>query len=178
MGYTTGQILSLPEDDPLIFQVTEPTNSDQTAELKGWEFNIQHSFGDSGFGGIVNYTKVDGDAVYDNTQPASVAQFALTGLSDSANVVAFYDKNGIQARIAYNWRDQFLNGGGPNPTYTDAYGQFDGSASWEFKPGVTAFIEGINLTNESRKLHQRSENNVTFVAPGYARYDIGVRMTF
>ena len=177
-GYITGQILSQPDDDPLIFQVTEPTNSDQDAELKGWEFNIQHTFGDSGFGAIVNYTKVDGDAVYDNTQPASVVQFALTGLSDSYNAVAFYDKNGIQARLAYNWRDKFLNGTGPNPTYTDAYGQLDGSASWEFKPGVTVFVEGINMTNEDRRVHQRSENNVTYVAPGYARYDIGVRMTF
>ncbi len=177
-GYITGQILSQPDDDPLMFQVTEPTNSDQDATLKGWEFNIQHNFGDSGFGAIVNYTKVDGDAVYDDTKPASVVQFALTGLSDSANAVAFYDKNGIQARLAYNWRDKFLNGTGPNPTYTDAYGQLDGSASWEFKPGLTVFVEGINLTNESRRVHQRSENNVTYVAPGYARYDVGVRMTF
>ena len=177
-GYITGQILSQPDDDPLIFQVTEPANSSQKSALKGWEFNVQHNFGDSGFGAIVNYTKVDGDAVFDNTKPASVTQFALTGLSDSANAVAFYDKNGIQARLAYNWRDKFLNGTGPNPTYTDAYGQLDGSASWEFKPGVTAFVEGINMTNESRKVHQRSENNVVFVAPGFARYSIGVRMTF
>ncbi len=177
-GYITGQILSQAEDDPLVFQITEPTNSDQTAALKGWEFNIQHTFGDTGFGAIVNYTKVDGDAVYDNTKPASVTQFALTGLSDSANAVLFYDKHGIQARIAYNWRDQFLNGTGPNPTYTDAYGQVDASASWEFKPGLTVFVEGINLTNEDRKVHQRSENNVTFVSPGYGRYDIGVRYSF
>ena len=175
---TLGQIIAQPDDPDLQFQISTFTNSDQKANLSGWEFNIQHTFGDTGFGGIINYTKVDGDAVYDNTKPASYAQFALTGLSDSANVVAFYDKNGIQARIAYNWRDKFLNGGGPNPTYTDAYGQVDASASWEFKRGYTVFLEGINLTNESRKVHQRAENNVVYVAPGYARYDIGVRMAF
>ncbi len=177
-GNIAGNIIATSADPDLTFQITEPTNSNQTSTLHGWEFNVQHSFGDTGFGGIVNYTKVDGDAIYDDTKPASVTQFALTGLSDSANVVAFYDKNGIQARVAYNWRDKFLNGTGPNPTYTDAYGQVDASASWEFKPGVTAFVEGINLTNESRKVHQRAENNVVYVAPGYARYDIGVRMTF
>ena len=31
--------------------------------------------------------------------------FAVTGLADSANLVAFYDRNGFQARIAANWRD-------------------------------------------------------------------------
>ena len=32
------------------------------------------------------------------------AGFAVTGLADSSNFVAFYDKNGFQARIAANWR--------------------------------------------------------------------------
>lgn len=177
-GFYTGQIIATSADPDLKFQITTPTNSDKKAALYGWEFNIQHTFGDSGFGGIFNYTKVDGDAVYDPSQPASVTQFALTGLSDSANLVGFYDKNGIQARVAYNWRDKFLAGTGPNPTYVEAYGQIDASASWEFKPGLTAFVEGINLTNESRRVHGRSENNVRYVAPGYARYAIGVRMSF
>lgn len=177
-GFITGNILGLPEDPDLVFQITTPTNSDVTSALHGWEFNVQHSFTDTGFGFIVNYTKVDGDAIYDNTKPASVTQFALTGLSDSANAVAFYDKNGIQARIAYNWRGEFLAGTGPNPAYVEAYGQVDGSASWEFKPGVTAFVEGINLTNESRRVHGRSVNNVRYAAPGFARYAVGVRLTF
>src|SRR3546814_11578500 len=73
-------------------------SSDLAASLNGWEFALQHSFWDTGFGVILNYTIVNGDATYDNTQPSSVAQFALTGLSASANAVVFYDKNGIQAR--------------------------------------------------------------------------------
>ena len=80
--------------------------------------------------------------------PSTVSQFALTGLSDSANAVLFYDKNGIQARVAYNWRDKFLASSGPgrNPTYVEAYGQLDASASYEFRKGMTVFVEGINLT--------------------------------
>ena len=85
--------------------------------------------------------------------PSSVSQFALVGLSDSANAVLFYDKHGIQARLAYNWRDKFLNssGGGANPTYTEAYGQLDGSASYEVRKGITVFAEGINLTGSKRR---------------------------
>ena len=177
-GNYTGKILGLPEDNPVNFQVTTPVNSDQTAHLYGFEFAIQHNFWDTGFGTILNYTIVRGDATYDNSQPSSVAQFALTGLSDSANAVLFYDKNGIQARVAYNWRDEFLSGTGPNPFYVEAYGQVDASASWEFKKGYTAFVEAINLTGSSRRGHLRSDQNVFFASPGYARYGAGIRVNF
>src|SRR5690606_41015491 len=63
-------------------------------------------FGESGFGVIANYTTVDGNVKYDDQSLDE--QFALLGLSDSANLVGFYDKDGLQARIAYNWRDTFL----------------------------------------------------------------------
>jgi TonB-dependent receptor len=167
-----------PDDDPLIFQVATPVNNEETANLYGFEFAIQHSFWDTGFGAILNYTIVKGDVRYDNTQPASVTQFALTGLSDSANAVAFYDKNGLQARVAYNWRDEFLAGTGPNPFYIEAYGQIDASASYEFMKGLTVFAEVINLTGESRRGHRRSDRNVFFASPGFARYSGGVRFTF
>ncbi|QNQ12105.1 TonB-dependent receptor [Sphingomonas alpina] len=174
----SGLIFALPEDPALNFQITTPVNSDQTASLHGWEFAVQHSFWDTGFGAILNYTIVDGSAKYDNTKPASFTQFALVGLSNSANAVAFFDKYGIQARVAYNWRDKFLNATGPNPTYTEAYGQVDASASYEFIKGFSVFAEGINLTGSSRREHQRSERNVTVVSPGYARYSFGVRASF
>ncbi|MGH6613995.1 TonB-dependent receptor [Sphingomonas sp.] len=174
----SGLIFTLPEDPALNFQIATPVNSDQTASLHGWEFAVQHSFWNTGFGAILNYTIVDGSAKYDNTQPAKVTQFALTGLSNSANAVAFFDKYGIQARVAYNWRDKFLNSTGPNPTYTEAYGQVDASASYEFIKGISVFAEGINLTGSSRRQHMRSERNVTVVAPGYARYSFGVRASF
>ena len=177
-GYITGSILGAADDDPLQFQISQPTNSDQTATLHGFEFAIQHNFWNTGFGTILNYTAVGGSAKYNNALPASVTQFALTGLSDSANAVGFYDKNGIQARVAYNWRAEFLNTTGPNPLYTQAYGQVDASASWEFRPGLTAFVEAINLTGSNRRLHQRSSLNAYFVAPGDARYSAGLRFAF
>jgi TonB-dependent receptor len=177
-GNAVGQIQTLPQDPLLNFQITTPVNSGQTATLYGWEFAVQHSFWNTGFGVILNYTIVRGDATYDNTQPSTVPQFALVGLSDSANAVLFYDKGGLQARVAYNWRDQFLSGTGVNPFYIESYGQVDASASYEFMKGLTVFAEGINLTNQGRRGHLRSDRNVGFVATGDARYDAGVRFTF
>ncbi|MEG3179518.1 TonB-dependent receptor [Sphingomonas sp. LT1P40] len=177
-GYYTGRILGLPEDNLVDFTIGTPFNSDQTATLYGFEFAVQHAFWDTGFGAQLNYTIVRGDAEFDNAANPNIPQFALAGLSDSANAVVYYDKGGLQARVAYNWRDKFYAGGNPNPTYVEAYGQFDASISYEFIPGLTVFAEAINLTNESRRGHRRNENMVTFSQPGFARYSGGVRFGF
>lgn len=177
-GFISGDILSTPQDALYNFRIDQPFNSDQTANIHGWEFAIQHRFWDTGFGTILNYTIVNGDAKFNNTLPTTVNQFALTGLSDSANAVLYYDKNGFQARAAYNWRDEFYNGGTFDPTYVEAYGQLDASASWEFTRGLTVFAEAINLTGAARRGHRRTDNFVTFSQPGYARYSGGIRFTF
>ena len=171
-------IIGQPGDPLVQFTTSRPSNSSQTAKLSGWEFAIQHSFWDTGFGAILNYTIVNSDTRYDNTQRYTVTQFAVNGVSDSANAVVYYDKNGIQFRVAYNWRDEFLSGYGLDPFYIEAYGQFDVSASVELKKGLTVFAEGINVTNADRRGHMRNDQTVFFAAPGYARYAAGVRVTF
>ena len=171
-------IIGAPGDPALVFTLTQPGNSDIVAKLSGWEFAVQHSFWDTGFGAILNYTIVNSDTDYDNALRYTESQFAVTGVSDSANAVLYYDKNGLQARVAYNWRDEFLSGYGFDPFYVEEYGQFDVSASYEVRDGWTVFLEGINVTNADRRGHMRNDNAVFFAAPGYARYAAGVRFTF
>ena len=171
-------ILSSPSDPALVFTVGQPGNSDQVAHLKGWEFAIQHSFWNTGFGAILNYTIVKSDTQYDNAKRYTVTQFAVPGVSNSANAVLFYDKGGLQARVAYNWRAGFLAGYGLDPFYVNSYGQFDASASYEVRKGLTVFAEGINLTNADRSGHVRGNQAKFFAAPGYARYAGGVRYSF
>ncbi len=52
---------------------------------------------------------VEGDIGYDNGSDPDQDQFALPGLSDTLNLVGIYEKDGLSARLAYNWRDDFLN---------------------------------------------------------------------
>jgi TonB-dependent receptor len=166
-------------DDPLVnFIRTSRINSDQKATLRGWEFAIQHSFWETGFGTILNYTVVKSDTNFNNAIPHTVNQFAVPGASDSANAVIFYEKHGLQARMAYNWRAAFFTGGSSDPGYINAYGQFDMSASYEIKKGITAFVEGINITNADRRGHLRNAQIVSFSQPGYARWNAGARFTF
>lgn len=179
-GVDGTNILALPEDDLLEFNVTVKSN-EKEASIDGWEFAVQHVFGESGFGAIANYTMVDGDIAYDNLSLDE--QFALLGLSDTANLVGFYDKDGLQVRIAYNWRDTFLAGtghgtGNPNPVYVEDYGQVDINVSYDINDNLTVFAEGINVTDEYTRSHARTKlqlMNMTQLGP---RYNIGVRYSF
>ena len=127
-GNTTGTIAGIAGEDPAsVFNIIVPANQ-QSAKIDGWEFSIQHLFGESGFGVSANYTLVDSDIGYDNASLED--QFAIEGLSDSANVVGFFENSDWSVRLAYNWRDEFLSGrfdgtGLPNPVYTDEYWQID-----------------------------------------------------
>ncbi|MEN0038106.1 MAG: TonB-dependent receptor [Cellvibrio sp.] len=173
--------------DPLAeFSLVTPVNS-REASIDGWEFAIQHLFGESGFGGIINYTTVNGDINYDNYNTNRGEgvdnQFALFGLSDSANFVVFYDKNGLQARVAYNWRDDFLTAafdgnGQRNPIYTEAYGQVDVNVSYDINEQISVFVEGINITDETQRMHGRHKNMVISAVQSGPRYNIGARYKF
>ncbi|HEY5850478.1 MAG TPA: TonB-dependent receptor, partial [Lysobacter sp.] len=89
-GNATGTINGLASDPLANFRITTPANK-QDSTLDGWEFNVQHVFGETGFGVAANYTIVDSpDLNYDNALIGG--QFALVGLSDSANLVLFYEK--------------------------------------------------------------------------------------
>ena len=88
-------------DDPLmVFTMSSPVNN-REAKIYGAEFAAQHFFGDTGFGVMANYTIVRGDIKFDNMD-ISANQFALLGLSDTANLVLMYENYDIEARLAYN----------------------------------------------------------------------------
>lgn len=176
---TEGAITQVDADPLAPFEIATPSNMEE-ATLQGAEFAVQHNFSETGFGVIANLTLVAGDLSVDNS--STDFQFVLPGLSDSANLIAFYDKNGLQARIAYNWRDSFLNGVGQNntPIYTEEYGQVDVTVSYDlpFFEGLTVFAEGINVTDESQRQYARYENMFKHAEQYGARYNIGARYTF
>lgn len=175
----TDAIVQNDSDPRALFNVSQPINQEQ-AQLYGWEFAVQHMFGESGFGVQANATLVSGDLEVDNA--STDFQFVLPGMSDSANLIGFYDKNGLQARIAYNWRDTYLNGVGEGnaPYYTEEYGQIDVTVSYElpFVEGLTVFVEGINVNDASQRVYARYKNQFKSAYQYGARYNLGVRYNF
>ncbi|MEE4164053.1 MAG: TonB-dependent receptor [Woeseiaceae bacterium] len=163
------------------FNLTIPVNIEK-ATVDGWEFVIQHDFGDSGFGVIANATIVDSDTGYDDLSLDQ--QFVISGLSDSANFVGYYDKNGLSVRLAYNWRDKFLAGtgqanvGAVPPTYTNEYEQWDMSANYWITDNLQVFTDIINLTDETIHVYGRSDLQTLFATQTGRRYNIGLRYKF
>ena len=103
----------------------------------------------------------------------------MTGLSDSANLVGFYENDQWQARVAYNWRDEFLNGTRNNsPHYTEEYGQWDATPVTWRRTISPIFVEAINVTDESQRIYNRYANQFTDANQFGARYNIGARYTF
>ncbi|SMF25097.1 TonB-dependent receptor [Alteromonadaceae bacterium Bs31] len=168
--------------DPLAtFSVSTATNQSD-AQIHGFELAAQHFFGETGLGVAGNYTIVNGDVSFDNAaDPASGAQFALVGLSDTANLSLMYENYGFSGRISWNWRDKFLNNTAVNqnePEYTEAYQQLDLNLTYEILTGLFVSFEGINLTEENQRKFGRSSRQLTQYSQLGARYALGVRYTF
>jgi TonB-dependent receptor len=178
-GNATGTITGQPSDPIAPFEITSWSNQ-KAASLNGLELNLQHMFGNSGFGVSANYTYVHSGLKYDN---ASIGeQFALVGLSNSANLVGIYENAKWNARAAYNWRGEFLSstfdGAGPNPNYVEPFGQLDLSVGYAVTEKLTLQFEAINLTDQIQRVHGRTKNEVLFVTQSGPRYMLGARYKF
>lgn len=173
----TAACISQPGDPVVDFEISSTGNL-RDANVQGLEAAVQHVFGDTGFGLMLNGTIVDGNIDYD-VYDVSGDIFALTGLSNSANAVAFYEKNGIQGRVSYNWRDKFLLGfTAGEPIFTEAYGQIDVSASYDITDNLNVFVEGLNITDAATRRHGRFKEQLIDYETYGSRYSLGVRAKF
>lgn len=178
-GNETGIITGQPSDPIAKFEINSFANQ-KDASLSGVELNLQHMFGDSGFGLSANYTVVRSGLKYDNAK--SGEQFALVGLSNSANLVGIYEKNKWTVRAAYNWRGEFLSStfdvAGPNPIYVEPYGQLDLSVGYAYNKHLSFQFEAINLNDGIQRSHGRTKTMVDGVTQAGPRYMIGARYKF
>jgi len=169
--------------DPLfMFDLSQPVNT-ETAKIDGIEVAWQHFFGDSGFGIQANATFVNGDVGYDVTADPQEQQFALEGLSDSANAVLMYEKYGLSARVAYNWRDAFLTqtvwaGQTGLPAFVDTYDQIDLNVTYSFNDNISVGLDVINLTGEGQIIYSRTKQMQWWNAEGDPRYILTARYNF
>jgi len=168
---------------PAQFTITAPANG-PTAVVTGVEAAVQHSFWDTGFGVQLNGTYAHSDK---QLNPADLTnKFALTGLSNSANAVLFYDKHQFEARMAVNWRDHFLqylappplNGAGQAVTQVRSRYQLDASATYHINRNFAVFAEGENLSNQYLLKYAYYQNQFLSAEDSGRRWKIGVRAAF
>jgi iron complex outermembrane receptor protein len=168
---------------PAIYTVSARVNGPD-ATVNGWEIAWQHVFGDSGFGFSANTTIVDTNRPYDRND-LSQSGFAVTGLANSANVVGFFDRNGFEARVAANWRDEYLLQFGQNqnnsafgaePTFVNSSLQIDLSTSYQINDRFNVYLEALNITNETLSTHGRYDNQLLDAFAYGRRYALGARV--
>lgn len=171
--------------------VTQKSNR-RGVSLSGVELAALHFFDYlpgwlNGFGVQANYTYTDSsDDEADVFEQEGVLSpgSGVEGFSQNAyNLIAFYDKDGFQARLAYNWREAFLiqrqsEVGGGLPKHADDYGQFDFSTSWDIDDNFTLKAEVINLTDENILEYADVRERVTRLQYSGRRFQVGVSASF
>ncbi|HTM82971.1 TonB-dependent receptor [Asticcacaulis sp.] len=169
---------------PVTFAVSMPING-KGAVVKGFELGYRQVFTAlpspfDGLGAQVSYTYADSDAKYESAIPGVF--YTLEGLSkDSYSLIGFYEKYGIQARIAYTWRDKFLqiaSGRNGEPEYFDAYGQLDASLSYDVTDHFTVYLDGLNLTDENEFIYSVTPDRTKEYRTTGKRVSAGIRFRY
>ncbi len=133
-----------------------------------------------GFGVQGSYTHTEVQADY--TAGSREIRDQLIGLSkNSFNLVGFYDKGPLSARLSYVWRDKYLSGTGSTvqaPTYVAAFGSLDGQLSVRATDNLTLSLEGINIAGARQNTY--NDNDIRFGEINYYGRTIlfGVRAEF
>ncbi|WP_294275366.1 TonB-dependent receptor [uncultured Sphingomonas sp.] len=133
-----------------------------------------------GFGVQGSYTHTEVKADY--TAGSRTIKDQLIGLSkNSFNLVGFYDKGPLSARLSYVWRDKYLSSTGSTvqaPTYVAAFGSLDGQLSVRAADNLTLSLEGINIAGAHQDTY--NDNNLRFGEINYYGRTIlfGVRAEF
>ncbi|WP_308910868.1 TonB-dependent receptor [Pseudokordiimonas caeni] len=163
------------------YEVSRPINLDST-KIKGLEIAVQHMFTSlpspfDGIGITANMTFVDSSSSTD----VPGEKLPLIGLSNSQNLILFYEKGPLSFRIAYNNRDRFLQSkprSNRDGHYVDDYYQVDVSASYAINDNFSIFLEGINVTNELYIKNAEFKNQTLEVTETGPRYTVGIRGKF
>lgn len=169
------------DGNTIYFDITRPRNLEKTS-VDGFEIGFQHTFDSlpapfNYFGVSANLTFVSADDEFDvNVIDNNIA---LPGLGNSQNIVLFYDDTKIEARIAYNNREEFFTRlQGVEPWFTEQYDQIDARVAYNITKDVQVFIEGTNLTDSFTRQHGRYDSQFLSLESSGPRYAAGVRASF
>jgi iron complex outermembrane receptor protein len=157
--------------------------------IEGIELQIQSAF-DSGFGYSANYTYADAKSPGSN-YPDEVGVFSDSS-EHTVNAVGFYEADSYSARLAYNWRSEFMMRELPGfygNRQHEAYGTLDLSATWSVTDFLDVTFEAVNILEEDSvqtgvagvNAEVKPELKAAYPAwsfDGEARYKVGVSVRF
>jgi len=181
--------------DPLgnRFFITQRVNG-ADATIKGLELSYQQPFtflppAFEGFGAVLNYT-------YSDAETSNGAPYE--GLAKNTfNIIGYFERGPINARLAYNYRSETAQTIGANLNanslgsnlaadgkpiglyqYLIPQGYLDASLSYQVNDDFKVVLEAINLTDEQQVLYVGNESTVNEVYKTDRRVSVGLKMTF
>lgn len=163
-----------------LFDVVQSVNG-QGAKTRGLELTARTAFTFlpgflSGFGGDVNYTRMDykysaGNELF-NIMDGT--ELPYPGLSkNSYNLALWYDEGQFNGRVAYNYRDAYYTGSNDvsgNPNFTDKTGYLDAKIQYRMTKNFTFSLEGKNLTDQAQTNYSGDLYRVNEIAYSGRRY--------
>ncbi|WP_418152971.1 TonB-dependent receptor [Litorimonas sp. RW-G-Af-16] len=185
---------AVPDPDSALGIPTEIQINGDSGTVKGFELGYQHAFDFlpgfwSGFGINANYTYADSEDP--NGRP-------LEDISkNSYNLTGYYERDGFSARLAYTYRDRFLDdilngrvrqlgalladGAVPDPTQGNSFRepikQLDASVSYDINEMFTIQADAVNLTGE-QIFDTGTTGTLWRVLESDRRYSVGLRAKF
>ncbi len=140
------------------YLVNRQTNG-QGANVKGIELLAQVPFTFlpvEGFGVVATYTRIDSETPITDITGRSLT---FPGLSkNNANLIAYYEHGPFSARVAYNWRDQYLVALSAAATgiYNDTYSDLALTLRYNLNANMALKFEGDNLLNSQQRTYDGS----------------------
>ena len=180
----TGPISSVPDGINDLFDVTRVVNG-EGATLQGLELSYQQPFvflpaPFDDFGAILNYTYADSETNLVDRVTGEV--LPLPGQSENTtNIVVYYENDTFNARLSYNYRDDFVvepDGAINQPDRSIDFGQFDFSMGYNVNENLSLSFEAINLNNEKVVHYNGDPVRLRTYEETGARYFIGARYNF
>lgn len=153
-------------------------------EVKGVEFAMQQPFTFlpeplDGFGVLVNYSYIDSSSPVQDVRSPSNEGLPLLGLSKhNVNAIAYYEKFGLNARLAYNYRTDFLSQVRFLGVFQDASSSLDASISYDITDRVTVDFDAVNLLRTEQVLYGTFEESLQSLSVNDRRFVLGLRARF
>lgn len=186
----------IPDSDGVVRNealAVQTTVNGDGGDIKGLELSYQQTFDFlpsflSGLGTALNYTYAPSDS--DSTDYFGNKLPMNDNSEHQANAILFYDKDGFQFRVAYNYRSKKLNNSVKvqdqdnkgllrNFAYwTKPTHYVDVSASYDLAENLTLYLTGSNVTEEYVERYVQWEHLREQQDINEARYSLGIRGKF
>jgi TonB-dependent receptor len=181
--------MQLPDQDGVVRRTVDVNTNIQGegGTLEGAEISIKHAFSHlpgfwSDFGVDANYTYSPSDSgvtdVDGNTVPF------LDNSKHQTNLALWYENDRFQARIAHNYRSKRssaltqISGTEGLTLFQSPTTYIDASVSYDITPTVTAYLQGLNLTDEYENYYFQWESQKAYQRQYERRFIFGARARF